>query len=211
VSAAVEDNSLKMRLEKVGVLSTEDARKICVVGPTARASGVAIDTRRDRPYLAYPDLDFKIAVQEGCDIWARTLVRAEEVFTAIALIRQMVEKMPASGLMAEVGPVPPWREGIATVEAPRGECCHYVITGPDNRPYRWRVRSSTYAQLPSIPRMLDKMSVADFPIIVGSIDPCFSCTERVIAVDTRSRKIRTYSKQELLAMSRRNSGQGSRS
>ncbi len=211
VSAAVEDNSLKMRLEKVGMLSKEDARKICVVGPTARASGVAIDARQDRPYLAYPDLDFKIAVQEGCDIWARTLVRAEETFTAISLIRQMIAKMPAGELMAEVGPIPPWREGIAAVEAPRGECCHYVITGPDNRPYRWRVRASTYPQLQSIPKMLDNMSIADFPIIVGSIDPCFSCTERVITVDMRSRKVRTYTKQELLAMSQRNSGQGRRS
>jgi Ni,Fe-hydrogenase III large subunit/Ni,Fe-hydrogenase III component G len=211
VSAAVEDNSLKMRLEKVGMLSKEDARKICVVGPTARASGVAIDARQDRPYLAYPDLDFKIAVQEGCDIWARTLVRAEETFTAIALIRQMIAKMPAGELMAEVGPIPPWREGIAAVEAPRGECCHYVITGPDNRPYRWRVRASTYPQLQSIPKMLDNMSIADFPIIVGSIDPCFSCTERVITVDTQSKKVRTYTHQELLAMSQRNSGQGRRS
>jgi Ni,Fe-hydrogenase III large subunit/Ni,Fe-hydrogenase III component G len=211
VAAAVEDNSLKMRLEKVGMLSKEDARKICVVGPTARASGVAIDARQDRPYLAYPDLEFKIAVQEGCDIWARTLVRAEETFTAISLIRQMIAKMPAGELMAEVGPIPPWREGIAAVEAPRGECCHYVITGPDNRPYRWRVRASTYPQLQSIPKMLDNMSVADFPIIVGSIDPCFSCTERVITVDTRSRKVRTYTHQELLAMSQRNSGQGRRS
>ncbi|MGD0100293.1 MAG: NADH-quinone oxidoreductase subunit C [Acidobacteriota bacterium] len=211
VSAAVEDNSLKMRLEKVGMLSKEDARKICVVGPTARASGVAIDARQDRPYLAYPDLDFKIAVQEGCDIWARTLVRAEETFTAISLIRQMIAKMPAGELMAEVGPIPPWREGIAAVEAPRGECCHYVITGPDNRPYRWRVRASTYPQLQSIPKMLDNMSIADFPIIVGSIDPCFSCTERVITVDTQSKKVRTYTHQELLAMSQRNSGQGRRS
>jgi Ni,Fe-hydrogenase III large subunit len=86
-----------------------------------------------------------------------------------------------------------------------------VITGPDNRPYRWRVRASTYPQLQSIPKMLDNMSIADFPIIVGSIDPCFSCTERVLTVDTRSRKIRTYTKQELLAMSQRNSGQGRRS
>jgi len=203
IAAAVEDNSLKMRLEKVGVLSKEDARKVCVVGPTARASGVAIDARQDRPYLAYPELDFKIAVQEGCDIWARTLVRAEETFTAISLIRQMIEKMPAGELMAEVGTIPPWREGIAAVEAPRGECCHYVLTGLDNRPYRWRVRASTYPQLQAVPRMLDKMSIADFPIIVGSIDPCFSCTERVISVDAKSKKIRTYAKQELLAMSRR--------
>jgi Ni,Fe-hydrogenase III large subunit/Ni,Fe-hydrogenase III component G len=207
ISAAVEDNSLKMRLEKVGTLSKEDARKICVVGPTARASGVAIDTRQDHPYLAYGDLDFKPAVQEGCDIWARTLVRAEETFTAISLIRQMIAKMPSGDIMAEVGPIPPWKEGIAASEAPRGECCHYVITGPDNRPYRWRVRASTYPQLQSIPKMLDKMSVADFPIIVGSIDPCFSCTERVITVDAQSKKIRTYTKQELLAMSRQRSGQ----
>jgi Ni,Fe-hydrogenase III large subunit/Ni,Fe-hydrogenase III component G len=211
VAAAVEDNSLKMRLEKVGMLSKEDARKICVVGPTARASGVANDTRQDHPYLAYPDLNFKPAVQEGCDIWARTLVRAEETFTAIDLIRQMVAKMPPGELMAEVGPIPPWREGIAACEAPRGECCHYVITGPDNKPYRWRVRASTYPQLQSIPKMLENMTVADFPIIVGSIDPCFSCTERVVTVDTRSKKVRVYTKQELLAMSQRNSGQGRRS
>lgn len=208
ISAAVEDNSLKMRLEKVGVLSKEDARQVCVVGPTARASGVAIDTRKDHPYLAYPDLNFKIAVQEGCDIWARTLVRAEETFTSIDLIRQMLAKMPDGELMANVQPIPAWREGIATIEAPRGECCHYVITGPDNRPYRWRVRASTYPQLQSVPRMLKNMSIADFPIIVGSIDPCFSCTERVITVDTGSRKVRIYSKQDLLELSRRKSGQG---
>jgi Ni,Fe-hydrogenase III large subunit/Ni,Fe-hydrogenase III component G len=210
IEAAVEDNSLKMRLEKVGILSKEDARLTCVVGPTARASGVAIDSRQDRPYLAYPDLDFKISVHEGCDIWSRTLVRAEETFTAISLIRQMIDKMPSGDLMSDVGPIPAWREGIAAVEAPRGECCHYVITGPDNRPYRWRVRASTYPQLQAVPRMLENMSIADFPIIVGSIDPCFSCTERVIAVDTKSRKVKTYTKEELLALSRRKSGQGRR-
>jgi Ni,Fe-hydrogenase III large subunit/Ni,Fe-hydrogenase III component G len=211
VSAAVEDNSLKMRLQNVGTLSKEEARKICVVGPTARASGVAIDTRKDHPYLAYPDLNFDISVQESCDIWGRTLVRAEEIFTSISIVRQLIEKMPAGDIMADVGPIPPWREGIAAAEAPRGECCHYVITGPDNKPYRWRVRASTYPQLQSIPKMLDKMSVADFPIIVGSIDPCFSCTERVITVDARSRKVRTYTQLELHAMSQRRSGQGKRS
>jgi Ni,Fe-hydrogenase III large subunit/Ni,Fe-hydrogenase III component G len=202
VDAAVGDQALKMRLENVGVLSPEDARKICVVGPTARASGVAIDTRQDFPYLAYPELDFKIAVQKGCDIWARTLIRAEETFTAIDLIRQTIAKMPAGELMANVGPIPPWREGVGSVEAPRGEASHYVLTGPDNRPYRWRVRAATYPQLQAVPRMLDHMTIADFPIIVGSVDPCFSCTERVIAVDTATKQVRTYKKNELLALTR---------
>lgn len=203
VDAAVGDQALRMRLENVGVLSPEDARKICVVGPTARASGLAIDARQNFPYLAYPDLDFKIAVQEGCDIWSRTLIRAEETFTAIDLIRQMIGKMPAGELMADVGPIPPWREGIGSVEAPRGEASHYVLTGPDNRPYRWRVRAPTYAQLQAVPRMLDHMTLADFPIIVGSVDPCFSCTERVITVDTATKQIRTYKKNELLALTRK--------
>jgi Ni,Fe-hydrogenase III large subunit len=187
-----------MRLVKVGVLSPEDARKICVVGPTARASGVAIDVRQDFPYLSYPDLNFKIALQKEGDIWARTLIRAEETFTAINLIRQMIERMPAGELMAEVKPIPPWREGIAMVEAPRGEACHYVLTGPDNRPYRWRVRAPTYPQLQAVPRMLDHMSVADFPIIVGSVDPCFYCTDRVTTVNTATKEIRTYKQDELL-------------
>ena len=185
VSAAVEDQALMMRLAKVGVLSPEDARQICVVGPTARASGLAIDARQDSPYLAYPDLNFKIAVHQECDIWARTLIRAEETFTAIDLIRQMIAKMPTGDLMAAVQPIPAGREGIALVEAPRGEACHYVLTGPDNRPYRWRVRAPTYPQLQAVPRMLEQMSVADFPIIVGSVDPCFSCTERVIKVERK--------------------------
>ena len=202
VDAAVGDQALKMRLQNVGVLSPEDARKICVVGPTARASGVAIDTRKDFPYLAYRELDFKIAVQQGCDIWSRTLIRAEETFTAIDLIRQSIKRMPAGELMADVGPIPPWREGVGSVEAPRGEASHYVLTGPDNRPYRWRVRAATYPQLQAVPRMLDRMSIADFPIIVGSVDPCFSCTERVIAVDATTRQVRTYKKNELLALTR---------
>ena len=202
VAAAVEDQALKMRLVNVGGLSPEDVRKVCVVGPTARASGVAIDARQDYPYLAYPDLNFKIAVQKDGDIWARVLVRAEETFTAIDLIRQMIAKMPPGELMADVKPIPPWREGIGIVEAPRGEACHYVLTGPDNRPYRWRVRAPTYPQLQAVPRMLEKMSVADFPIIVGSIDPCFSCTERVMTVDVRTQEVRTYKQRELLGVAR---------
>ena len=183
MAAAVEDQALKMRLVNVGVLSPEDVRKICVVGPTARASGLAIDARKDSPYLCYPELTFKVAVQQEGDIWARTLIRAEETFTAIDLIRQMIAKMPAGDLMAAVKPIPAGKEGIGVVEAPRGEACHYVLTGQDNRPYRWRVRAPTYPQLQAVPRMLEQMSVADFPIIVGSLDPCFSCTERVIVVN----------------------------
>jgi Ni,Fe-hydrogenase III large subunit len=101
-----------------------------------------------------------------------------------------------------MGNIPPWREGIGVAEAPRGECVHYVQTGHNNRPYRWRVRAATYPQLQAVPYMLKNMQVADFPIIVGSIDPCFSCTERLITVDRSTSKPRIYTNKDLLAMSR---------
>ena len=73
------------------------------------------------------------------------------------------------------------------VEAPRGESVHYVITGEENRPERWRVRAPTYPNLQGVPLMLLNNQFADFPIILGSIDPCFSCTDRVVGDRRRDR------------------------
>lgn len=198
IDAIIKDTPLLMRLKDVGVLSKEDGRKLCVVGPTARASGIATDIRINFPYAAYGDLNFKAAVQTGGDVLARTLVRAEELFTAIDLVRQALEKMPDGPIMAEFSEIPPWREGISLIEAPRGESLHYVMTGPDNRPYRWVVRAPTYAQLQAVPEMLNNSTVADFPLIVASIDPCFSCTERVETVDRSKHTVKIYKQDELL-------------
>jgi Ni,Fe-hydrogenase III large subunit len=140
----------------------------------------------------------KAAFQTGGDVLARTLVRAEELFTAIDLVRQALKKMPEGPIMAEFSNIPPYREGISLIEAPRGESLHYVMTGSDNRPYRWVVRAPTYAQLQAVPEMLSRSTVADFPLIVASIDPCFSCTERVVTVDRSSQTIKTYRREELL-------------
>lgn len=198
VDAIIGDTPFINRLKDVGTLSKKKAREICVVGPTARAAGLHFDARVDYPYAAYGDLKFTVPSQDAGDIWARTLVRAEELFTALDLVRQAVDNMPSGPLMAEYKTIPPWREGVAIMEAPRGECCHYVMTGPDNKPYRWRVRAATYPQLQAVPKMLETATVADFPIIVASIDPCFSCTERVEVVDVKNKNIKIYSKDELI-------------
>lgn len=201
VNAIIKDTPLLMRLEGVGVLSKEDAIKLCVVGPTARASGLETDIRTKYPYAAYGDLEVKVACQTGGDVLARTLVRVDELFTAIDIIRQALQKMPAGPILAEFSDIQPWREGISLIEAPRGESMHYAMTGPDNRPYRWAVRAPTYAQLQAIPDMLSKSTVADFPLIVASIDPCFSCTERVEAVDRSKHTMKVYRREELLQQS----------
>jgi Ni,Fe-hydrogenase III large subunit/Ni,Fe-hydrogenase III component G len=202
VDAILDDGSLKARLQGAGILSVEDARALCVVGPTARGSGLAIDARRDHPFAAYPELDFEVCVEQSCDNWARTMVRIRELFESIKIIRQALAKLPPGPVRAEVGDIEPGLVGVSGVEAPRGEVIHYVLTGLD-RPYRWRVRAPSYNNLQGIPAMLKGMTIADAPLIIGSIDPCFSCTERIGVIDQEAGTYRVYRQEELLRMSQK--------
>ncbi len=203
IDAIAFDTTLHLRLKNVGILTAEAAKMLCTVGPTTRGSGVAIDSRVNHPYAAYSQVPPKIISKPEGDIWARTLVRLEETLESINVVRRALEQMPAGEIMADVKEIRPWREGIAYVEAPRGESVHYVLTGPDNRPYRWRVRAPTYANLQAIPYMIKGNSIADAPIILGSIDPCFSCTERLEVVDTKTSKLKVYTQKELLEICRK--------
>lgn len=180
VRALEKDTSLQLRLKKVGVLSHADAVTWGAVGPTARASGVDIDVRRDFPYAAYDEIPVNVCLHSDGDIWARLLVRVAETFESIRLIRAALANMPAGPLMAEVQPIPAGPVGICQVEAPRGENVNFVRTGEDEKPYRWRVRVPTYMNLQLTRQLVNPgTTVADFPIIAASIDPCFSCTERM--------------------------------
>lgn len=202
IDAVVGDTTLLMRLKGVAVLSNEDARKYCAVGPTARASGVDIDSRRDHPYAAYDLIPFKVPVMEEGDIWARTLVRLEELLESIRMVRQGLKDMPDGTIMADVGEIAPFKQAVATVEAPRGECIHYVLTGQENQVYRWKVRAPSYQNLQTVPAIIMGGYIADVPIAIGSLDPCFSCTERFEVVDVKTKKIKVYSQKELMALSR---------
>ncbi len=207
--AVVGDTTLLARTKGVGVLTKEWAERIAVVGPPARASGVAIDARLDHPYAAYPEIPPRLCVQQDGDVWARVVVRLDELEDSIRLIRGALDGMPDGPIRAEITePIPAGRLGISVVEAPRGEAVHFVLTGDDNRAYRWRVRAPTYPNLQAVPSMIAGETIADVPITVGSLDPCFSCTERLEAVDVRSAAMRVYSRDELLALSRRRGSQG---
>jgi len=199
IDAVVGDTSLHARLKNVGILTEEVARSICTVGPTARGSNIRIDSRVDHPYAAYDQIDFEVAVEDGCDIWARALVRLKETIEAIKIIKQCLLEMPDGPIMGEVmEEIPPGREAICCVEAPRGEAVHYVQTGEDNRPYRWKVRAPTYPNLQCVPYIIKGQRIADVPIIIGSLDPCYSCTERMAVVDVITGIEKTYTKQEII-------------
>ncbi len=202
--AIVGDTAIHRRTKGVGYVSTQDVVKWSLVGPVARARGVDIDVRRDHPYAAYDEMKFDVPVFNSNDVWATVLVRILEVFEAIKIIRQCLDKMPNDGpvLTELAAPIEPMRHGIAAVEAPRGEVVHYVITGKENSPERWRVRAPTYPNLQGVPLMLLNNQLADVPIIIGSIDPCFSCTDRMEVVDIRTGGVKVLAQDELETLSR---------
>ncbi len=208
VADAVQgDTTLLVRLQGVGMLPEEEARRLCVVGPTARGSNVDIDARVDHPYAAYDELETRAITHDGGDNLARVLVRLEETFESIRLVREGLKQMPDGPIMVDFAEeIPAGRQGVRTVEAPRGEAIHYLITGENNRPDRWRVRAPTYQNLQALPLMIKDETIADVPITLGSMDPCFSCTERVETVDVRTGRRAVLTKEDLARLSQERSG-----
>ena len=203
--AIAGDSAIHRRTKGVGRITKQETELWSLVGPVARARGVDIDARRDHPYAAYDEMRFDVPVVDSCDVWGTVVVRILETFEAIKIIRQALDAMPAGPIMTEFAEdIPPFRHAIASVEAPRGEVVHYLITGEDNRPERWRVRAPTYPNLQGVPLMLLNDQFADLPIIIGSIDPCFSCTDRVIKVDVRSGRATAVTGRDLEQVSRAN-------
>lgn len=181
--AATDDPVLKSRLKGVGVLTKKDAIDFCAVGPTARASGVPIDVRKDEPTDAYDLVDFKIIVTENGDVFDKTVVRLLETFESIKICKQCLEKLKTvnGGIRNNVKEISAG-EGIGRYEAPRGEVFHYVRTDGTNRPVRHKVRAPSYVNIPTFKASCKGISLADALITLAAVDPCYCCTERSIKI-----------------------------
>ena len=189
VDVAISVPQVKKRLNGTGILPHGEARAYSVLGPVARGSGLNRDIRRDYPYAAYSYVSFKVPVYSEGDNMARTLVRIDEVFESINIINQLLDTLPKGPIKVESWEPISFRFGIGAVEAPRGEVIHVVITA-NHGPYRWRVRAPTYQNLQAVPIMLRGVELADAPITIASIDPCFSCTDRALIVNVKSKNTR---------------------
>ncbi len=203
VAAVGRDKNIQKRTRGVGIATAAQAKELGLVGPVARAAGVDIDARRDHPYAAYDRVEFDVITADGADVWSRVVVRMTEVFESIRIIRQCLDRLEPGPLQAAIADeLPVGRIGLSSVEAPRGEAHHFVITGENNRPRRWRVRAPTYQNLQGVPAMIKDQQLADMTISLGSIDPCFSCTDRMETVDLRSGAVRVWSQEELVKLVR---------
>jgi membrane-bound hydrogenase subunit alpha len=198
--AAKDDPVLKSRLVGVGVLSKQDAIDYCAVGPTARASGVAIDVRKDEPNDAYGLVDFNEIVTENGDVYDKLVVRVLETIESTRIARQCLEKLEKvnGSILNDVKEIG-IGEGIGRYEAPRGEVFHYVRTDGTNRPIRHKVRAPSYVNIPTFQASCKGIPVADALITLAAVDPCYCCTERSIKIINRNRD---RCQLELLKLSR---------
>ena len=179
---ATQEISFTQRLQGVGVVLPDDARRLGAVGPTGRASSVDRDVRRDDPYAAYGDLQFKVITADSNDVFGRAVVRVMELFESYSMCRQLVKNMPEGPVAVKAPRKIPVGEALSRYEAPRGEDVHYVRANGTEKPERVKVRAPTLANVQVVSHMLKDGYLADLPIVIAAIDPCFSCTDRLISV-----------------------------
>lgn len=170
--------SITRRSKGIGILNNGDAIRYGVVGPVARAAGVANDVRATAPYYAFPELELEQHILPDGDAHSRAVVRAREALTAIDIIRQCLDKMPKGELSIGYMPHIPPGEAVARSEAPRGELIYYLRTDGGTGPARVKWRVPSYPNWEALKVMLRNADIADAAIIIGSIDPCIACTER---------------------------------
>ncbi len=183
-ATVLDDNVLQARTRGVGILSRQDILDYGALGPTARASGVAIDARRDHPHAAYGMVDWDVITMEEGDVFAKAVVRILELYESIKIIRQCLDRLETLKGPIDSNPkeIPPG-EGIGHYEAPRGEVFHYTRSDGTNRPVRHKVRAPSFMNVPTNFRSVIGGTISDAAITLAAVDPCYCCTERTAAVE----------------------------
>ena len=185
IKVASTEQTILDRAVGVGYLSKSDMIKLSGIGPNARCSGVPCDIRKLNPYLVYDQLDFEHIVVDNGDVLGQVLVRALEVIESCKLIKQVMDEIPEGEIRTKFGPLNKIPEGEASylVEAQRGELIHYTISDGKNMPFRHKIRAPTLGNILSLVERLKGGYIADIPIVLAGIDPCFSCTDRMVFYD----------------------------
>lgn len=171
-----DDYTVKKRTVGIGTIPKDEAYELGLVGPMLRASGFAYDMRMTG-YAAYGNLDFEPITEKDGDSYARMLVRMRELFQSIDLIRKAFARMPEGELEQKVRGNPTG-EVISRVEQSRGEVLYYIKANGSKNLERLRVRTPTFSNIAALMKILPGSQLADVPVLVLTIDPCVSCTER---------------------------------
>src|SRR5436190_4504848 len=185
------------RTQGIGSLAAEDAIALGVSGPSLRGSGVKWDLRKNQPYSSYDKFDFEVPTRLEGDVYARYLVRIDEMRESLKIVRQAMEGMPEGPVRANAPHIvlpdrdsmknsiealiyhfkivtegfhPPLGEVYQSVESPRGELGIYLVSDGSPKPFRCHVRAPSFANLQALPKMIEGRLIADVVACIGSID-----------------------------------------
>lgn len=178
------DETFLGRTRDIGTMTREQAELLGAVGPTARASGVPRDVRSESPYLSYPEHPIQLQVHDGGDLLARFIVRLNELFDTYRLIRELLDHLPAGELTVRVPRRIPEGEVLVRGEAPRGELVYYLKSNGTDKPDRIKVRTPSLCNWATISHVAVGHKLADMPMLLVGIDPCFSCNDRLVTVNS---------------------------
>jgi len=178
------------RTRGVGKMTQRQAEVMGAVGPTARASGVARDVRIESPYGAYDEFRPNLIIEQAGDLEARFIVRVKELFESYRLVREVLDRLPEGELSVRMPRRIKPAEFAIRVEAPRGELFYFVKSNGTDKPERVKVRTPTICNMTTVVKLVVGHQLADVPMILAGIDPCFSCNDRMVIVRD-NRKIET--------------------
>jgi ech hydrogenase subunit E len=191
------DESFLVRTKGIGVMTQEQAERLGTVGPTARASGVPRDVRLDSPYAAYSDFPVNIVIETEGDLLARFVVRIKELFESLRVIREILDKLPEGDLTTRMRRKVPEGETVSCAEAPRGELFYFIKSRGGEKPDRVKVRTPTLSNWGAVLSTVVGYQLADVPMILAGVDPCFSCNDRMVRIRTDIARDRRWTWEDL--------------
>jgi Ni,Fe-hydrogenase III large subunit/Ni,Fe-hydrogenase III component G len=170
VDIAISNSSVLDRLHGTGRLTEKTAREMQVAGVVARASGIDADARRDHPFAAYRDLQVRVTAMSEGDVWARMMVRVEEVHEALNLITRALDALPEGQIVQPIETLPAGAGDFGLVEGWRGPIWHWIVAGEDDSLSRVKVKDPSFANWPALNYAILKNIVPDFPLVNKSFN-----------------------------------------
>jgi Ni,Fe-hydrogenase III large subunit/Ni,Fe-hydrogenase III component G len=174
VDLLYSSTSFMDRVKTTGIITKKTVEDLGVVGVAARASGVDIDMRRDAPYEAYGEVQFKVPVYTQGDVLARLAVRRDEVHQSMRIIEQVLSRRPQGGLKMEIADLKPYRSALGCVEGWRGSIIYWIMTAPEGRLYRCKIKDPSFSNWPGLSYAVRRNIIPDFPLCNKSFNLSYS-------------------------------------
>ena len=186
------------RMAGIGVIDADKAKQLGLTGPALRASGIPRDLRKDEPYLIYDQLDFNVITYPDGDVWARYMVRFDEMAESLKMVFQILDKMPEGPvhlkapssvlprkkeiytkmeelindfMLINFGSAPEPGETYTCIDSPKGELGFFIVSDGTGYPWKLKIRSSSTSNLQGLAYMAEGSMIADIVAIIGSVDP----------------------------------------